>query len=488
MRWASRLWPLGLNSTCALIVALLSLAYASYALETWPFNDRRPLRERYRLVKVNRSDLMPVLSAPGLLDSSRKTVVRCELENLAGAGGGGSSVLLSLLPEGTPVKTGDVLARLDASTYEEMYRQQSIVVEQAKASRLQAELDLEIARLAVREYRDGMVQETLKGMEGAIALARLDVSRAATRLEWTKHMNDKGYVSVAQIASDQDTVARMEVALQRQLTAFDLFKRFTEPKTIKTLQGQIKAAETVLGNETVRLERQLQRYATLKRQVDRCTIRAPQDGVLFYYKGDRRRTEVIEEGITVRQNQALFFLPDLTSMEVVTALNESVVDRVRVGLPVKVTFEALPKLRLSGHVASISQIPVRQSERGEDIRFFISTVKLDESSPALKPGMTTLAEIALARQDNVLAVPHQAIRADRGKKYCYVVGDDELERREVKIGHDTSEMVEVLSGIKEGELVALDPPRPPTYVEPFLKFDDSGSVRANPNLHSASLP
>jgi HlyD family secretion protein len=471
-----------------LVVVLSSLTYASYALEAWPFNDRRPLVERYRFVKVSRSDLVPILSAPGLLDSSRKTVVKCELENMAGGGAGGSSVILTLLPEGTPVKVGDVLAKLDASTYEEMYRQQTITVEQAKASHYQAELNLEIARLAVREYRDGLVQETLKGMEGSIMLARSDLSRAEVRLDWTKHMADKGYVSVAQIASDKDTVSRMDIALKRQLASFDLFKRFTEPKTIKTLQGDVKAAETVLGNETLRLQRQLERYATLKKQVDRCTIRAPQDGVLFYYKGeDQRRTAVIDEGITVRQNQPLFFLPDLKTMQVVAALNESVVDRVRVGLPTKVSFEALPKVTLRGHVVTISQIPVRQNERGEDVRYFISTVKLDETSPLLKPGMTTMVEIALARQDNVLAVPHQAIRADRGKKYCYVAHDDELERREVNLGHDTSEMVELLGGVQEGDLVALDPPQPPTYVEPFLHFNGSGSVHADRDLRSASI-
>ncbi len=459
MRWISRLWPLGLNGSCALVVVLSSLAYGSYALETWPFNDRRPLLDRYHFVRVGRSDLVPVLSAPGRLDSSKKTVVRCELENIAGGGSSGSSVILTLLPEGTPVKAGDVLARLDGSTYEEMHRQQTITVEQAKASHLQAQLNLEIAELAVREYRDGTVQETLKGMEGAIALADSDLSRAAQRLEWTKRMNDKGYASFAQIMSDRDVVSRMEFTLKRQLSALNLFKRFTEPKTIKTLQGQIKAAETVLGNETLRLQRQLERLALLKKQVDRCTVRAPQDGVLFYYKGEGRRSTVqIEEGIEVRQKQALFFLPDMKSLEVVATLNESVVDRVRPGLLAKVSFEAFPKLSLNGHVASVSQIPVQQNERGEDVRFFISKVNLDETSPDLKPGMTTMVEIALARQDHVLAIPHQAIRSDHGKKYCYLAREDELERREVKIGHDTTEMVEVLGGLEEGELVASTPP------------------------------
>jgi len=438
---------------------------------------------------VGRSDLVPVLSAPGRLDSSRKTVVRCELENIAGSGGGGgASLILSLLPEGTAVKAGDVLAQLDASTYDEMYRQQTITVEQAKASHLQAQLNLEIAQLSVREYREGMVQESLKGMEGAIALADSDLSRAAQRLDWTKRMNQKGYASDAQIMGDRDTVSRMEYALKRQVSALDLFKRFTEPKTIKSLQGQVKAAETVLGNETLRLQRQLERLATLKKQVDRCTIRAPQDGVLFYYKGEGdRRTVQIDEGVEVRQKQPLFYLPDMRTMEVVAALNESVVDRVRPGLPAKVSFEALPKLRLPAHVVSISQIPVRQSDRGEDIRYFVSTVKLDVTDPQLKPGMTTLVEIVLARQDDVLAIPHQAVRSDHGKKFCYVARDDELERREVKIGHDTCDMVEVCDGLVEGDIVALDPPKAPTYVEPLLNFDDSGSVRVDQTLREASI-
>ncbi len=301
-------------------------------------------------------------------------------------------------------------------------------------------------------------------------------------------MNDKGYASFAQIMSDRDIVSRMNFTLKRQLSALNLFKRFTEPKTIKTLQGQVKAAETVLGNETLRLQRQLERLALLKKQVNRCTIRAPQDGVLFYYKGEGQRTTAqIDEGIEVRQKQPLFFLPDMRSLEVVATLNESVVDRVRPGLPAKVSFEAFPKLSLPGHVASVSQIPVRQNERGEDIRFFISKVKLDETSPDLKPGMTTMVEIALARQDHVLAIPHQAIRSEHGKKYCYLAGEDQLERREVKIGHDTTEMVEVLGGLEEGELVAVDPPKSTTYVEPLLNFDESGSVHAYQGVREASI-
>src|SRR5262249_50295618 len=160
---------------------------------------------------------------------------------------------LTVLPEGTHVKQGDLLATLDASNYEELRRQQVITVEQAKASHVQAELDLDIALLAVKEYRDGVVEETLKGMEGSIALARSDLSRAAEHLNWTEKMNDKGYASLAQISSERLGVKQMQFAVDKQLMAMDLFQRFTQPKTEKTLQRAVVAARTILSNEDLRL-------------------------------------------------------------------------------------------------------------------------------------------------------------------------------------------------------------------------------------------
>ena len=61
----------------------------------------------------------------------------------------------------------------------------------------------------------------------------------------------------------------------------------------------------------------------------------------------------------------------------------------------------------------------------------------------------------------------EAVRSDRGKKICYVAQDESLERREVKIGQDTAEMVEVLDGLHEGEMVALNPPGTIVHVEHF---------------------
>jgi multidrug efflux pump subunit AcrA (membrane-fusion protein) len=162
--------------------------------------------------------------------------------------------------------------------------------------------------------------------------------------------------------------------------------------------------------------------------------------------------------MSVRQRQTLFYLPDLSEMEIQVALNESVVDRVSPGMRVRARFEALPQLELPGEVVSVNQIPVQQGDNGEDVRYFQGIIKVDQSGAGLKPGMTARVEIILPPRPNVLAVPHRAVVADQGGKVCWVLRDDQLVRREVRLGQATPNFAEILEGLAEGEQVALDPP------------------------------
>jgi HlyD family secretion protein len=466
LRRKGRFAWLGVLGAC---VALSSFLIGSYAQSNLSWLDRRPVRERYHVREVVRTDLAPILNAPGRLESAKRTVIRCQLENIAGAAGGSASTLLSVLPEGTFVKQGVVLATLDASNYEELQRQQVITVEQAKASHLQARLDLEISLLAVQEYREGIVEETLKGMEGSIALAQSDLSRAAEHLGWSEKMSGKGYTSLAQIISEKFSVSQMQFTVKKQLMAMDLFQRFTQPKTVKTLQRDVIAARTMLANEDLRLQRQVDRLASLTKQVENCTIRAPHDGILYYYKDPnaRRSQTVIEEGMAVRQRQELFYLPDLSELEVQMALNESVVNRVSTGMKTKLRFEALPDLELDGEIITVGQFPAAPGRDGEDIRYFLGRVKILKSAPGLTPGMSTRIDINLARRHNVLAIPLEAIRSAKGHKVCYVAHEENLEERPVELGQETTAMVEINAGLAEGELVVLDPPSSGSNVDSF---------------------
>jgi HlyD family secretion protein len=439
-----------------IVVAIAVLA----GLTVWFYSTRRtPPGERYVVTDVRRADLFPTLTASGRVESAKKTVIECKLENIVvGVRGqrlaaGGASVLLSVIPEGSFVKRGDVLAVLDASDYDELLRVQKISVERAVSDKLQAELDLQVARLALREFEEGSMRETIEGYEGTILLSRSDLERASDRLAWSHRMYDKGYIAAGTLATEKYRHAQLSLTLTQQESAYALFKKYTAPKTIKVLRGNVSSAENVVDYQEARLRRHRQRLAMLEEQVKNCTIRAPHDGFVIYATNYNREV-AIEEGMTVRQHQQLFYLPDLNDMEVVTMLHESIVEQVIPSMRAHVQVEALRNRQIEGHVTSIA--PISLSNWRTDVKYFEGIVKLENIPSGLKPGMTAEVELAMPRRENVLAIPSEAIRIENGRDICFVVHDDGLERREVHLGQTTRELTEVTQGLTEGEQVVVN--------------------------------
>jgi len=445
------------------------------------------LSVKYQFAPVSRTVLEGSLTTPGRLESSKRTVIECELESISigvvgrALSAGGASTLLTVVPDGSRVKKGDVLATLDSSAYEELLRQQRMTVERARADHHQGELELDVARLAINEYRNGLMDETIKDHQRLIALAEAEVSRSKDRLDWATKMNAKGYVSTSVLKTETQTYAKAQVALDQARGAMDLFRRFTAAKVIKQLEGAMLAKEANLRYQDTRLTRQLDRLAKLEKQVELCTIRAPHDGYVIY-ASDPRRGIVIEPGVAVHQKQDLFYLPDLSQMEVVALLHESVVDRVKRGMKARVAFEGAPDVAVTGRVTSVSPIPVFDDR--SDVRYFESIVRLDQGAGReLMPGMSARVDLSMPPKSNVLTVPVEAVANEQDGDYCYVVRDDgeRLEKRRVAVGQATLDLLEVAEGLEEGEQVVLNP-------RPDELADDLAEPAAAPADEPAAAP
>lgn len=416
--------------------------------------------EKYVLASVERRDIFPSLTASGRVESSKRTLIECELENISiGVMGqrlsaGGASLLLDIVPEGTNVSKGDVLAVLDASEYEELVRQQRMTVERSRADHHQAELNLEIAKMAVHEFREGSMKEVEKDSRRRVALAESDLVRINDHLRWSRRMKSKGYASIAQVTEDEFRQARANFALEQERNSYQLFTEWSAPKSLKVLEGRVLGYQATLEYQANRLNRNLDRLKKLELQVERCTIRAPHDGFVIYAKDERRNIQ-IEPGMSVRQRQDLMYLPDLRQMEVVTSLHESIVKAVEKGMRAQVIVEGLPGRKIEGHVNQVADLPT--FDWRSDVRYFDGKVKLDNPPEGILPGMTAHVEIALDRKEQVLAVPTNAVAHEGGRQICYVVRDDGLERREVRLGDGTSDLLEISEGLKEGEQVVVNP-------------------------------
>jgi len=469
---------------------MLGLALVGGIAFGWmQFRDRR-LADRYLVGDVRRTDLFPTLSASGRIESGKRTVIKCELENVTvGVRGqrimaGGASILLSVIPEGSQVKQGDVLAVLDSSDYEELLRTQQISVERAKADLVQARLDHEVAELSVREFKEGLMRETFEDFEGRLFLARSELERASDRLNWCLRMKEKGYVAASAVSAEAYRKAQLALSVAREDSAFQLFKKFTAPRTIRELEGAVNGAAVMLEYQQLRHKRHVERLASLQTQVEHCTIRAPHDGFVIYANNNNRDV-VIEPGVPVRQKQDLFYLPDLTDMEVVAMLHESIVDNVGPGMRAKVQVESMSNRPLEGHVVAVSPMAVMNWRT--DVRYFEGIVKLENAPRGLRPGMTAAVDIAMPRRENVLAVPPGAVTLEDGHEVCFVVHEDGLERREVKLGQVTRDLAEVTEGLTEGEQIVLNPSsNEEAEFETSLGAHDSAPSQATTDRSSSS--
>jgi HlyD family secretion protein len=430
------------------LVVLLVLATGSAS--------RRRSRSELDLVPraaVRRTELTVILRAGGLVESSLRTVIRCELENLRGRKAATS--ILELVPEGSMVKKGEVLGRLDASEHEELERLQFISVAQARADQRRAELDLDAAKTALGEYREGRYRLESQGFEGRIALAKAEVAQMTDRLSWSRRMLAKGYRSRAQISAEVSALQRAQFALSQVQTESRNFQDYGFPRTIRLLESQIESARSNLVYQSLRLRWQEQRLAQLQRQVDLCTIRAPHDGLLVYAHKPKRDVR-IEEGAWVRQRQELLYLPDLSRLEVQVLLHETVVERVRPGMRARVRLGGSAGW-LEGELSAIELLPVVDGGKWSsgEVKNFVGRVQLDRKPPTLRPGMTAEVEITTARLDGALVIPAEAPLRENGRDVCYVWGRDGFERRAVTLGQGTAAWLEVTEGVIEGEEVAL---------------------------------
>ena len=223
-------WPSRLPAV--MLVTLGTVATVGLAYATTGRHGSRPPAEKYALADVQRTDLYPALTASGRIESSQRTVVQCELENITiGVLGerlyaGGSSVLLDIIPDGSMVHKGDVLAVLDASEYDELLRQQKMTVERSRADFRQAELDYEITKLALREFRDGSMAEAIKDFEGSVALAESELVQIKDRLEWVRRMKAKGYAPSVQVTNEEFNHTRALFNLSQERAAYELYTRW----------------------------------------------------------------------------------------------------------------------------------------------------------------------------------------------------------------------------------------------------------------------
>lgn len=346
-----------------------------------------------------------------------------------------------------------------------------------------ASLEFDYSTLAhVDKLGDGEARQQLRKLEDDLVLSDEEVGLASSRLEGTRKLHDKDFVTKIELENDELSLKRKAIARDAAETASSLFIKYEFPKKAQTLVSdfeealrkmerarrlavsKLAQAEAKLNSAEARYNLQSRQLEEIREQIEKCVIRATKPG-LAVYGGEEsyyRSSDRIEEGASVRERQIIFTIPDTTRMSVNVKVHESYVKRVQLGQRARIRVDAFPDVVLEGNVTKIAVLPDSQNRwMNPDLKVYATKVILDEEHDWLKPGLSAEVEILIDRLEDVLQVPLQTVSTENGEQVVYVSRLGGPERRVVKTGAFNDTFIEIQDGVEEGERLLLLVPEVP---------------------------
>jgi len=488
------------GSLGALLVVLCLLWWTGSLFGQPPFNGPTwtVRKERLKIAIVER----------GSLESAKNSDVVCTVK--AGTKGGTISTTIKwLVDAGAKVTKGEKIMELDSSGLLESLQSQTIDVDQAKAALVKADEDyriqelenemdiekaknaLKLAGIDLKKYNQGEYPQAKKDILGRIETAKSDLESWKDRAAWSARMVKKGLMSKVQAEADQSKLEAAQFALQkvqeelrvledltygiRERTVMDLTSKRKEAN-LSLEKAKSQAKSKIAQKEADRLaarsvyEQKLSKKKEIEGEITKCVIYAPQDGLVVYYVPDQVRggggtqQSIVSQGEPVREGQKMLQIPDLSKMMVNVRVHEALVAHLykKKRQPAEIRVDAFPNRILRGHVKMVDTIASQQDWFASDVKVYKTLVTIDESMEGLKPGMS--AEVTIYAEESsepVLVVPVQSVVGTismGAERKCFVVGPDgQPQLRDIVVGMSNERVVEVKSGLKEGERVVQNP-------------------------------
>ena len=256
--------------------------------------------------KVEKGRLVVSLTENGGIESASNINMKCEIA-------GGSSILW-IVEDGEEVSEGDKLVEFDSSALEDSISAQTIVMEKAKSTYVQAQKNQTVAELAVQEYLEGTYKKLVQEADAAITIAMENLRSSENVVKHAERMFRKGQVSELELESKQFSVQRAQLELDAAKTTREVLEKFEKVKMLEDLKSQVETAKAAVRAEEVAYQLEEARLERLKAQLEKSVLYAPQSGMAVYAKQQMGRRmsssqSQIELGASVRERQTFCSSP-----------------------------------------------------------------------------------------------------------------------------------------------------------------------------------
>lgn len=395
---------------------------------------------------ITRGDLVVTVTEQGTLESSNNTEIKCKVR--------GYNTVIWVVEGGTEVKKGDELVRLDPKRIEDAISTQTTNVHTARATYERSVAEVAKAEIAIPAYLNGEYQTSLIQLERTVKNAETNLLTAKKMLAHSELLFKRGYVTELEVEGNAFTVTRAELELDVAKTEIEVLNKYTKAMRLEMLNGNLTAAKSKLEADEAGLKMDEGRLALAEKELEYCVVKAERSGLVIYPSAaEWKNTPDITEGATVRKDQVLLLMPDLSQMQVKVGIHESIIDRIKPGLAARVT---LPDETIVGTVSSVSKVTRPAGWWTGNVVKYDTIIELP-SAEGLKPGMSAEVEVVLDVHENVLTIPVAAVVETGEGDFCWVKTPEGAKRRSLQLGDTDDSFIAVKAGLKAGDEVVLNP-------------------------------
>ncbi|MBS4016473.1 MAG: efflux RND transporter periplasmic adaptor subunit [Candidatus Latescibacteria bacterium] len=303
----------------------------------------------------------------------------------------------------------------------------------------------------------GSITSKVSGDGQLKAEAQVNIQAQTMGIVEKLHVKEGGYVNKGQLVCvlDQKSAkANLDLAQVQFEQAAQAFVR-TETLYSQNLISleNYETAQAAYRTARARLEQAQDSY-------HKTMIHAPISGTVTQLNIEQGEAVMI--GTMNNPGTVLMVIADLSKMIGIIDLDETEVPLVKTSARAIVRMDAFPDTTFSGLVSRVGYMPKQSVLAGvSQATDFEVEIKLDKTTPDLRPGMSINAEIITSEKDSILLIPIQSAgrRKLKGEETqtVFVVEKDAAKLKAIKTGIASETDLEILEGIEPGEIVITGP-------------------------------
>jgi HlyD family secretion protein len=354
---------------------------------------------------VDREELSATITSNGKVEPISATVWRAQFP---------AFVEKVHATEGQAVRRGQLVLTLDAAG--------------VRADLAQARSELLAAQRELSNAKAGGAPDEVAQLQGDLEKARLTVENLERSVKALEDL-------VARQAATQDELAQKKVALAEARANLQVLE---EKKA-----SMQKRSAVDLERAGLRVRQAQDQVKALEEKVRSATVIAPADATLYSLP--------VHKGDYVKVGDVLAEMADLRQVRVRAFVDEPDLGWLEPNQGVQITWDAKPGVTWKGRTETLpKQVVARGSRSVGELICSVDNEKLD-----LLPNINVEVRILVRDRPNALVVLRSAVKTDQGKQFVFLFDGDRIHQREISVGVASKTKYEILSGLKEGDRVAL---------------------------------